>query len=594
MKLFKSGPPWKQLRHQLSFAGIAIVLFSMIIMTYATIQQSSRTIEHNSHRYINLALDQTDRNLRSFLQVAHDTTNNAINNKLLQKKLVDAKRNGSLNPLSFSSVRDLLNIAFVDTNIVSYMELHTLQSDSIASGICFQKIMTKEMQQAADRLNGGSYWSITQEPLCQISTPYTLTGTREVVNILNPNELLGYLTYTIDLNSFNDIFQEDYDSPLTSIMLISEKGEPILNLLSEEKQRGMEQMLSEQSDVLQTFREQRSFINQGYLFTSFEDQATHWLLVAMTPQQELTQGLNHIYYTSLWVGLGLILVTIVCSMLFASFLTRPIRNIIGKMKTVAFGNFKVKVSEKRYFNQESEQLALHFTYMVENFRYLVQEVYEKQDLERKATLRALQAQVNPHFLYNTLDNIFWGLEAEGGSRTSQVILNLSQMLRYALNPNNSMTTLAEELAHMKRYISIIQYRYPNRFDTIIQVPDELLSCSVPRLIIQPLIENAITYGIEPKKSAKELRIEAVCHQDVITLTIADDGAGIAEDKLAQLLKKKSAAAGIRSDKGLGLLNVHERLRLYYGDAFGVQIQSEVGVGTRITITFPVQYGKEHT
>ncbi|NOU62491.1 hypothetical protein GC096_00330 [Paenibacillus sp. LMG 31461] len=585
-KLFSSYLPWKQLRHQLSLGGIVLVLISMVIITYATIRQSTNVIERNSYHYINLALDQTDQNLQRILQVAHDTTNKAINNKFLQKTLIEAKRNDAMDPLTFSSLRDSLSTAFVDTNVISYMELHSLHDETISSGICFQQIMTDAMRHGSETLDGGTYWSITEAQLCQISTPYTLTGTRAVVNLLNPNEILGYLTYTINLNFLTDILQRDKDSSATVMMLMSESGEPIMNHLSEEDHAHMKALFGSQPSMYEQLRNRHSYNDQGYIFTSYEDVYTHWLLVAITPQLELTRGLNEIYITSLWVGFGLILATVIFSTLFASFLTKPIREVIGKMKLVAFGNFKVKVAPQRYFNQESEQLALHFTYMVENFRYLVQEVYEKQDLERKATLRALQAQVNPHFLYNTLDNIFWGLESEGGSKTSQVILDLSQMLRYALNPNSTMTTLEEELWHIKRYISIIQYRYPGRFQTHIHVPEELLGCQIPRLLIQPIVENAISYGIEPKKTAKELRIEASESHGIVTLIISDDGAGIPEEKLKVLLKKRRATDEQQSDKGLGILNVHERLALHYGDTFGVQIQSEVGVGTQITIKFP--------
>ncbi|OCT10772.1 hypothetical protein A8709_23350 [Paenibacillus pectinilyticus] len=568
----------------------------MAIITYATIRQSTRVIEHNSYHYINLALNQTDQNLQRILQVAHDTTNKAINNKLLQKTLIESKRNGAMDPLTFSSIRDSLNTAFVDTNVISYMELHSLTAETVSSGICFQTIMRDAMRRGSETLQGATYWSITEDQLCQISTPYTLTGTRAVVNLLNPNEILGYLTYTINLNFLTDILHRDKDSSSTVMMLISENGEPIMNHLSEEDHTHMKALFTSHPSIYDELRKRHSYNDQGYLFTSYEDVYTHWLLVAITPQLELTRGLNEIYITSLWVGGGLIVATIIFSTLFASFLTKPLRDIISKMKLVAFGNFKVKVEPQRYFNQESEQLALHFTYMVENFRYLVQEVYEKQDLERKATLRALQAQVNPHFLYNTLDNIFWGLESEGGSKTSQVILDLSQMLRYALNPNSSMTTLEEELWHIKRYISIIQYRYPGRFQTHIHVPEELLCCQIPRLLIQPIVENAITYGIEPKKSAKELRIEATESQGIVTLTISDDGAGIPEEKLKVLLKKRRATGEQQSDKGLGILNVHERLALHYGDTFGVQISSEVGVGTQITMKFPslIHKGDEAT
>ncbi|WP_441880604.1 histidine kinase [Paenibacillus sp. 2TAB26] len=558
----------------------------MVVLTYATIQQSTRTIQHNSYKYINLALDQTGSNLNRFLQLAHDTTNNAVGNKLLQKALIDAKRTGSVNPLKFSSIRDSLNVAFVDTNVISYMELHSLQNETVASGICFQTITTDTLKLGAEALDGASYWSVTETPLCQASTPFTLSGTREVMNLQRPNEVLGYLTYTIDSKDIIDILQSGNESQLTSMILVSDSGEAIINHLHEKNREQIKTLFASQPTLPDILRQHSGYLDHGYLFTSYEVPNTRWLLVAITPQSELTRGLGKVYYTSLWVGALLILATIVFSTLFASFLTRPIRNIISKMKLVAFGNFKVKVEQQRFFNQESEQLAQNFTYMVENFRYLVQEVYEKQDLERKATLRALQAQVNPHFLYNTLDNIFWGLESEGKSKTSQVILDLSQMLRYALNPNTSMTTLDEELSHIKRYISIIQYRYPGRFHTYFNVPKELLDCTIPRLLIQPLIENAITYGIEPKKSAKELRIDALLSQDNVTIVISDDGAGIPEEKLRSLLKKKRITHDRQTEKGLGLLNVHDRLRLHYGEAYGAEIKSELGVGTKITITFP--------
>ena len=219
--------------------------------------------------------------------------------------------------------------------------------------------------------------------------------------------------------------------------------------------------------------------------------------------------------------------------------------------------------------------------------YLMEQNVEEQRQKRKSELRALQAQINPHFLYNTLDSIIW--MAEWG-KTKEVVLmtsSLAKLLRQSISNQNELVRVEEEVEYTRSYLTIQKMRYKDKLEYDIQVSPEVLGQKIPKLVLQPLVENAIYHGIKYKEGKGIVQIEGWIEQEELILRISDDGIGMTEEQLAKIFEKRET--DIRKN-GVGVLNVHERIQLYYGKDYGLRFFSTLGEGTVVEVRIPCEEG----
>ena len=219
--------------------------------------------------------------------------------------------------------------------------------------------------------------------------------------------------------------------------------------------------------------------------------------------------------------------------------------------------------------------------------YLMEQNVEEQRQKRKSELRALQAQINPHFLYNTLDSIIW--MAEWG-KTKEVVLmtsSLAKLLRQSISNQNELVRVEEEVEYTRSYLTIQKMRYKDKLEYDIQVSPEVLGQKIPKLVLQPLVENAIYHGIKYKEGKGIVQIEGWIGQKELILRISDDGIGMTEAQLEKIFEKRET--DIRKN-GVGVLNVHERIQLYYGKDYGLRFSSTLGEGTVVEVRIPCEEG----
>ena len=219
--------------------------------------------------------------------------------------------------------------------------------------------------------------------------------------------------------------------------------------------------------------------------------------------------------------------------------------------------------------------------------YLMEQNVEEQRQKRKSELRALQAQINPHFLYNTLDSIIW--MAEWG-KTKEVVLmtsSLAKLLRRSISNQNELVRVEEEVEYTRSYLTIQKMRYKDKLEYDIQVSPEVLGQKIPKLVLQPLVENAIYHGIKYKEGKGIVQIEGWIGQKELILRISDDGIGMTEAQLEKIFEKRET--DIRKN-GVGVLNVHERIQLYYGKDYGLRFSSTLGEGTVVEVRIPCEEG----
>lgn len=311
-----------------------------------------------------------------------------------------------------------------------------------------------------------------------------------------------------------------------------------------------------------------------------------WTYINITLYDQIFERIVFIKKLVVAVFIVIFIGVILLGIRFSLSLTRPIEQLMSRMKLAEKGNFaeaNLLASEKNPLAMDEIGL-LHRTFriMVERINTLITENYSNQLLLKETEFKALQAHINPHFLYNTLQSINWMARLNGQAQISQMVESLGFLLRHSIQLKERIIPLREELAIVESYVTIQAIRFEERLVFRMDVPPQYMSREIPKLTLQPLLENSIQYALEPGIATCAITIRARESAEGFVIVVEDDGPGMAVDTLDQLKTGKLRTNG----KGIGLLNIDERIKLAYGEAYGLRIDSKLGHGTRIMITLP--------
>ena len=262
---------------------------------------------------------------------------------------------------------------------------------------------------------------------------------------------------------------------------------------------------------------------------------------------------------------------------FSRSITRPVTEILGNVKEVGRGNFEI--SEISADSMEIEELDAGIRRMAEKIQHLLENVKREEEMQHLTQLQLLQAQINPHFLYNTLDTIIWLIEGGQSDDAVEMISSLSVFFRTSLSKGKDVIPLSEEKRHTISYLEIQQSRYRDILEFEIHIPEDFGGIMVPKLTLQPLAENALYHGIKNKRGGGKILIEGEKDGKDLILRVTDNGQGMPAERLQEI--QEAIRTGERA--GFGLSAVAERLRLYYGDGYGMKIKSEEGKGTIVEV-----------
>ena len=288
------------------------------------------------------------------------------------------------------------------------------------------------------------------------------------------------------------------------------------------------------------------------------------------------------------VLLALLGITVLFSMLAQQSLTNAIRTPIARLEkfaaSLAGGDLQARAPETPV--TELHELTQSLNTMAGRLQDLIDENRREQENLKKSELRALQAQINPHFLYNTLDAIVWLAEAGQSREVIHITRALSDFFRISLSQGKDWIPLSEEIKHLTGYLTIQKIRYRDILDYQIDIPEELGSCQVLKLLMQPLVENAIYHGVKHRRGRGLVRVTGRMEDSWLILEVADNGAGMTDERLAQVREGLSGSGA--ESAGYGLFNVNKRIQLYYNQPQGVWIESRPGEGTSVTLKLPVR------
>lgn len=328
----------------------------------------------------------------------------------------------------------------------------------------------------------------------------------------------------------------------------------------------------------------------NYWVSNQVSEYTGWRSVGVISDFEYYQSMTRVYSVLILCMMICFAAVFVLALKISSTVTRPLFALRRLMSKVEAGDFSVRFNSE--YNDEIGELGFSFNHMLEQINTLIRQLYVEKQARLEAQLKTLQEQIKPHFLYNTLDTVTWMARDHGAEDVVKMVEALTNMFRIGLSRGKDYISLKEEKHHVENYLYIQKIRYQDKLHYEIHIPEQYNGVIVPKLILQPLVENAIYHGIKLKRGGGTICVCAECMDNDLIIQVCDDGAGIDCERLALLQQQLKQTGQKDTEMGFGMFYVAERIALYYGNNYGVTIDSVKDGGTTVTLRIPMKWKEE--
>lgn len=566
---------WNTLRNQILFVFLTVMVIVLSIVTTITLSQVSLLIKGNAEDQIRQTALEASGRIDSLFEQLNTATKFIITNPRIQD-IFTRKYKGEQIPFSdLQSLYNAVNNIQANTEGIYSVELYTESLEQLLplndTNKLFNRINVKWINEA-DYAKGKLVW-IGEDPK---NRNYYLAIRR--INLMDKSfENAGYLLIQVYKNYFS-ITKMKNSKQYTFVL--DEKLDPIYSNYP-----------GKISPV--SFKNKSTTVinNTEYMVTKQISKDGFTVLI-LTPVTALTEGLNGISIGIIVSGFIGILIFFICSWFLSNMITRPITNLTNTMRLANEGLLAINPNEPTV--NEINELNSTYNQLARETNHLIKMVYQKEIIRSYSELKALQAQINPHFLYNTLDSLRWSLEYKGEEELANIVVSMSNLFRYTIskNTNDDWVTLSEEFNHIENYLEIIKFRFADRIKWKLLLPTELKNIKIPKLLIQPLVENAVIHGSgnQLNQCTIIVSVQKIKRPDFVRITVKDDGAGMDEEKLQDV--KNALNNGEITGKGMALSNVKKRLYFYYKEELEKKftIRSRKNEGTMVTIEVPIHRG----
>ncbi|WP_207659277.1 cache domain-containing sensor histidine kinase [Anaerobacterium chartisolvens] len=556
-----------------------LVVLSVFLVGYGSFQVAGDVVERETRNYVEDILLQTGKNIEMSLKNISDIVFYLQINSVLQTSITHAKDNEE----GLKEIQTRENIQNTIYHSVLYndeIEAVELISDS---GKVFEINKTLE-EHFLNRTGKKEIYEAKGSKLWVATDPETRTfAISAAVNSLRTQKPLGYINFYVKESYINNIFSqmEFLNSGEMFIMnrdgiIISHNDKSLLN--TKIKQEYTKEIFNgnNRGFFSRKINNEESYVAYLYL----EEQS--WYIVSIIPAIKYSQTLLLVRFAIIIIGLCVVIIAIFAAIFITNRISRPIKKLKVAMKQFGEGDMSVNCSVES--QDEIGQLSRDFNKMVQNINELIRRVYDETLLKQQAELKSLRMQINPHFFYNTLETINWMARINGVTEIGVVAKAMGELMRLTIG-GSDFIKICDELKSVSNYISIQKYRYDDKLSVSMDIDEELYELYIPKLILQPIIENSIVHGILNKASGGHIEIRGSLISDIVEFTVSDDGAGIHPDRMKEILENNFATLEDEHTH-VGVNNVDRRLKIYYGEKYGVQIESKLGIGTKVTIRFP--------
>ena len=435
-------------------------------------------------------------------------------------------------------------------------------------------------------------------PSTSVSAPKSLVVYSKNIKGRWDGNIIGVLAISINPQAFSQVFESlEFWQGGTIGIINAEGGYIYCNDESLMGERIKDDQLIQQ---INTFTQEESnqyfdynLNNTKTLISCKKLQNTDWTVISMIPYSNLMSKTNNILVFTLVIIFLFILISIYVSWIVSNSISYPLNKLMSAVKKVEKGNFDIQVDESG--EDEMTYLNVRYKQAIDEMDHLINELYKSRIAQQETQIKALKAQINPHFLYNTLETINSIAKIKKVDEITKIVQGLSSMFRYSMKSGVEMVTLGDEIENVRNYLSIMKVRFDDKLDFKISVDPSLYGYKMYKLILQPIVENAIHHGIEMKKGKGTIRIQAVLEKNDLFITVSDDGVGMDGETLRRLnerLKQKDTFIEEKKKGGIGIMNVNARLALYYKNNYQFVMDSALSVGTNVRIVIPAELLEE--
>ena len=560
-----------QMTIALSFTIVSVI--SMGILGISLYNRFVNKMEDMMTQSAEQLLNQTAINLESYLRNMRRISDAMYYSVIKDKDLATDSLDEEMNLLYEANKDNLISIACY-TNDGRYQEWFT-EATGQMENVHFS---TPHVQNLFDDPSYRYYWVVS------------LSQAVELTN--GGNSTLGVLLVDMNYSSMEQLLTKaNTDNTSEYVYLMDGNGE----LIYHPKQKLIYTNLFSENNLAAASYEDGShkedFDGEKRIVTVKTISYTGWKIVSVVPMSSFDMGISGMrVFVILLMSLSMLMI-ILLNQLVSANIAKPLKRLNDSVKDWEAGNMNPDIYVGG--SLEVEHLGKTLRSTVAQIQELMHDILVEQEEKRKSELDALQSQINPHFLYNTLDSIVWMIEGERYEDAVFMVTQLASLFRISLSRGKTIISMEDELKHARNYMNIQKIRYKNKFTVEFQVEDDILNCCTVKLVIQPLLENAIYYGMESMDGDGEIAVVGYRKGDDVYVEVRDNGLGMPDEMVDALLTENNRVR--RHGSGVGLINVHNRIRLRFGEPYGLEIESCLDEETTVRIHLPyIVYSPENT
>ncbi|MCX7711775.1 MAG: sensor histidine kinase [Clostridia bacterium] len=567
------------IRSKLTLSFLLLIIFPVMLIGLFSFQRSSELLKHKTEQYTKDVLMETSNNIEVKLREIERLSFQVVYNQDIQRALKAANHGGINDEYEKIATERIINM-LLSGLISSSADVAAIQVVS-NSGVPYSVnpasiafTAKEEDKTILDQGEGSAVWFDTDHE----------TQTMVVGRAINSHENLariGYVFIYLRESSLYDIYKKTELFKSGELFLISRTG----RVVSSKDKEILGTMKGMPKTGLNLYTLEENFVTakvdrKNYYITFRAIEGTNWRIISFIPAVEVEKDIIWLRNWTILICASTCLLALIVSVAISDSISKPVRRLSKMMLKVGGGDFSVLSSYES--KDEIGILSSHFNKMVSQVQQLIQEVYQEQLLKQKAELKSLRMQINPHFLYNTLESINWMARTKGVPDIGKMVKALGDLMRSSIS-GDDFVSIEEEMKNINNYLTIQKFRYGDRFDVVTDIDPEIAMIKIPKLILQPIVENAIVHGIEEMVGNGRIEIKGALENQKVVLQVKDNGIGMDESQILELLSQKDNARQTEGHTHIGLRNVDRRVKMYYGQDYGLFIESSPGCGANVKI-----------
>lgn len=559
------------LRIKLSIMFSAVVVISLLVQIVVSYTFYYDTTEKRTREYFQQTIQQTNLYIDASLKNYEKLSKNIIANEGIQNALHELDQSEkNYREASYDIKQNLAELTIAEENINSiqlFQKDRSVISYTFVSDYAdYNEIVEQPWYKEAIDATGRIRWLATT-PKINVNigknSTYVFSAVRKIKSTTTGKEL-AVMMINIDEKELRNIMKNVELGSAGTLYLLDKENRIISN--------------KEGKRIGEIFDE-KSIAKETTIIVKDTSKETGWTIVGIVPKSEYREDIEKLNVIFGVLSIIAIIAILIFATAVSKSIVRPIQSMIKVMKEVQKGNLHVAIAHKE--NNELGVLADQFNYTIEELNFYIEKVYKQEISKREAELQSLQAKLNPHFLYNTLDTIYWMLIMNDEEEIGDIVVALADILRYSIGDGKEFVAVEEDMIQIENYLAIQKARFHEKLSYEITIEEDIKEYHIPKLLIQPLVENSIRHGFKKNLHKGQIKVNAYKEKEYLIFRIVDNGIGMTKEEIEDVFKGNVKESPEHT--GIGVLAVDTRIKLLYGGECGINIESKPGERTIVEV-----------